>query len=1290
MHGVKAYYHRFSSPVRIHTLILAALLGPVAYAASVGSGAPNATATSGFINAYLRGSFANLTFAPTSDVATYGSPGLIQEFQSRANTKLNFALIKVDQNAPVTATDTLQVFDTIYTVYSSLGPTNAGYPTMDTAVCPTNTYGSCTYQLFAKNYAIFAFTSPVTSAFTVKDPYYTEWVNQGGISGNLGPAITSAAAIVSVSTVTGDVQGFVNGNIYTYSAKTTTGTVTNTFSVFGTTFISYSAVGGPAVLGFPTAEEVTLPSGTHRQVFESGRIEWTPGNPGQIIYPITSVVVSAPNTTNLTLNVGDTLVLNATTTDTTGQMVTNRVISWSVSNGQVLAVQANGYTATIKALAKGVSYVTATSEGKTSATVQIRVASPCCDIGEGAPTAAITAAFQAASSRNRLALALPNPTPVVRTAGGYTQQLTTTTGATVFVGESDKSTFAYVLQGAIYMAYASNGGFGGALGYPATDASSGGTQLFESGAALAGTPVQVVPAAVLTKWAALGYETGPLGTPASMATPFKSSMGSSGFSQVFGAGTIYAVTGSGSYVSSGLILTRYSALSGPAGALGAPTSDVFVSSGVSRQNFENGYIDLQPGANAAVEHINPRRPTLTATPLRLVPGGRVHLAIAGFAPGATLTVSQTGAADFTAPVPAGSFGWDVVVPATASAGAFAVTAKDKVTGDTASATYSVVSLPSLAPSFTAISGDGQTSAPGSLLPLPLKAVLKDISGNPLAGIPVFAAASPGASVQASSVTDANGIATATARLPLSGLAIISLTSGGKVATFSAAAAGVSVPGVPVLSQQDSSTIVGTGTQTIAAKGSLLTSLAELILYYQNKGQLASPNGLATPQALNSYLTTHQGYAVSDSGDFTPNPWVATSFTGLRGGVSVETPTATRLADIIASGNPAILGLSLNVDGAPAGMTYVVASGIAADGTIQITDSAFAQTSLTAYAAGFTASSHSISGALAVMFQLSPASVQPAGFVVSAPSAAVPSVAGPSEICGPGLTLGDVYVPGAPAPSTPGAAQFLACTGTQNAYQMSFTKASSAASIYDFQSSTAQPVQASSGSVYTVTRTATGLTLTPLSTAISAVVNSASFSSGITAGGLATVFGAGLNTVSGAQPSVTIGSAPAYVYAAFPFQLNLQIPATLPAGPVSLTVAGPFGSATQMITLANTAPAIFGVGTAPSGLPYGAIANQNGDLNSPGAPAQRGEFLIIYCTGLGAKVKSGDYQVAQVPVKAVINGQEITPGYAGLSPALIGVDQVNVQIPTNLAPSLTSSLLLRQAGQDSTPVQVSIQ
>lgn len=1256
-------------------------------AASIGSGAPTANATSSFINAYSRGNFPSLVTAPPlADVASFGSTGLIQEFQGRPNKNLTYALVKPDATAPVTAIDTFQVYADIYTVYSQIGVGNMGYPTMDTSVCPDNPFGTCDYQLFTKNYAVFAYSTPSIVSFTVKDPYYTEWVALGG---NLGNPIDSIRAVTSPSKVAGSQQTFNNGQIYTYSTASSGVARTDTFSIFGTVYGAFSAAGGVSILGLPTSEEVVLISGLHRQTFEYARVEWSSTSAAQVLFPIGEIDIAGTGA-GLSLHLGDTVTLSVATFDTKGSQVSGRAISWATTNGQVISIQSNGYTATVKATASGIANVSATSEGKTSPVVSIRVDSPCCAVGEGAPTATVSKAFQDAVARNRLNVVLPNPTSVVRTVGGYTQALSLVSGGLALIAQSDNSTFAYALAGALSTTYTANGGFGGALGYPASDASAGGTQLFESGAALAGSPIRVVPAAIRKRWSTAGYETGVLGPPTTDAIGYVSPFGAFGVSQAFTGGAIYSVGANSAYISAGIILNQYLALSGPLGVLGAPRGDISTNGAVTRQNFENGYIDYQTGATSAVPHINVRKPVVSATPVRVAPGGRVRLAVSGFTLGTKLTVSQTGQPDFQVNVPTGSYSWDVVFPVGAATGNFAVQAKDANGSDTASTSYSLVTIPQLAPAFTVVSGDGQSGTPGSLLPLPVVAILKDISGNPIAGIPVFGSASPGASIQVSGVTDANGFAYGTVRLPYTGVAIVSMTSGGRVASFSALSAGSSLVGFPNLSQADSGTLLGGGTATLSQKGSLVTSLAEILRYYQNGGNLGAPNGLATPQLLNLYLTNNGGYLASETGDPIANPWSATGFAGIRGGVSVETATRDRLYDLIATGVPVLVGLSVTVGGVQSGMTYVVATGVVPDGSIQISDSAFGRGSLNDYLYGFTSSTgKTYLATIAALLRINPTQQAPAGFVVGATARANMNLGGPAGACNAALNLFDAAIPEIATSANVGGVRFVSCDGTQPAYQIAVAGGDPLGAL-DFASSTTQTIPAIPTKVYGVSRTSGVLTFAPQTVGIGAVVNSASFQPGTAVGGLATIFGSGLVTGGSDVPTLTVGGISAYVYAAFPFQVNFQIPPGVEIGNSLISFTGSLGTTTQSINVLPTAAAIFSIGRNTANQLQAAVVNQDGTVNGPNNPAKRGEYIAIYCTGLGVKVAQGEFQVAQSQVKVVLGGAELVPSYVGIAPGLIGVDQVNVQIPAGTAPSAATSLLLRQSTNDSSGVVIAIQ
>src|SRR5262249_10653734 len=202
-------------------------------------------------------------------------------------------------------------------------------------------------------------------------------------------------------------------------------------------------------------------------------------------------------------------------------------------NGTVASVIGNGVTATVQGVASGTTNIYVSAEGKTSRPFPVTVRGICCNIGEGAPTQAATLAFQAGAARDKLVRTPPNPQAVTRAGAGYVQVFSAADGSgTVYaIALSDKSTTAYVLSGPLYAAYLALGGFSGTLGYPSSDVLPGGAQTFESGAALAGNPAQLVPPAVEKRWFSAGGPTGALGAPSAAAVNFAAFDGDSGIVQ---------------------------------------------------------------------------------------------------------------------------------------------------------------------------------------------------------------------------------------------------------------------------------------------------------------------------------------------------------------------------------------------------------------------------------------------------------------------------------------------------------------------------------------------------------------------------------------------------------------------------------------------------------------------------------------------------------------------------------------------------------------------------------------
>ena len=165
------------------------------------------------------------------------------------------------------------------------------------------------------------------------------------------------------------------------------------------------------------------------------------------------------------------------------------------------------------------------------------VIAPCCQVGDGAP-ASVQQSFQDALTRNKVAVQLPVSSPAARVGSGYVQMVqsaSTDAPAVFMLAKPDQLGTAFLVAGALLARYQALGGPGGDLGYPVSDASGGGTQLF-AGGALAGSPVRIVTGAILARWAALGYENGAAGLPVSDVAAFSTFAANSGCPKSFSQG----------------------------------------------------------------------------------------------------------------------------------------------------------------------------------------------------------------------------------------------------------------------------------------------------------------------------------------------------------------------------------------------------------------------------------------------------------------------------------------------------------------------------------------------------------------------------------------------------------------------------------------------------------------------------------------------------------------------------------------------------------------------------------
>jgi uncharacterized protein (TIGR03437 family) len=165
-------------------------------------------------------------------------------------------------------------------------------------------------------------------------------------------------------------------------------------------------------------------------------------------------------------------------------------------------------------------------------------------------------------------------------------------------------------------------------------------------------------------------------------------------------------------------------------------------------------------------------------------------------------------------------------------------------------------------------------------------------------------------------------------------------------------------------------------------------------------------------------------------------------------------------------------------------------------------------------------------------------------------------------------------------------------------------------------------------------------------------------------------------------TVTVDGKPAYINFVSPSQVNVQVPAGVPAGravPVVVSYGGA-SSAAAMLEIRETAPGLLAPASFKvedrqyvTALHYGTGAFvSNGSVpNVPAAPAAPGETLTFYGIGFGP-VTPGEVagEIAEgttnmtLPVEFRFGDIPAQVLYSGLAPGLVGVYQFNVVVPAD--------------------------
>src|SRR5579862_2439744 len=214
---------------------------------------------------------------------------------------------------------------------------------------------------------------------------------------------------------------------------------------------------------------------------------------------------------------------------------------------------------------------------------------------------------------------------------------------------------------------------------------------------------------------------------------------------------------------------------------------------------------------------------------------------------------------------------------------------------------------------------------------------------------------------------------------------------------------------------------------------------------------------------------------------------------------------------------------------------------------------------------------------------------------------------------------------------------------------------------------------------------------PRRTADAVIVNAASYESGISPGGLVTIFGDNLTMVSGtvladsnplptnlAGVEVLVSGFPAPIYgiayANGQDQISIQVPYEAPTGPGAAEIQVFDEGALVADFFADSFTEDPGIFTYNGNFAIAEASDYS--LIGPNNPAIPGEPLVLYVTGLGpltldlvdgyGSPTTPPFAQTIDPFQVVLDGEDCKVFFSGLAPGFVGLYQINFYVPSDAA------------------------
>jgi uncharacterized protein (TIGR03437 family) len=231
----------------------------------------------------------------------------------------------------------------------------------------------------------------------------------------------------------------------------------------------------------------------------------------------------------------------------------------------------------------------------------------------------------------------------------------------------------------------------------------------------------------------------------------------------------------------------------------------------------------------------------------------------------------------------------------------------------------------------------------------------------------------------------------------------------------------------------------------------------------------------------------------------------------------------------------------------------------------------------------------------------------------------------------------------------------------------------------------------------------------------AILSTASFAryQPLAPGGIVALFGSRLASgrSSGTLPlpaelngtSVRAGGATVPLFFAADLGEFTQLNGVLPYGLApnvahQVVVNSPAGAALSEVVVAAAQPAIFTADQSGRGQAIAVHGTNPLLLAEAPNPIGPGEVLVIYCEGLGAVdpaspagQAAGTEPLSRVvaPVSVTIGGVNAPVAFAGLTPGLTGLYQINLTVPQGVPAGAAVPVVVTAGGQSSTPATIAV-